>query len=91
MSAVKQFKALVLGSGQGGTPLTMALAAARHTVALVEGRHIGIKTSLPPLSFHFRYFPLLETIYSQRGTSFSCFLSLFTECLPGMAISKLIT
>ena len=50
MSAVKQFKALVLGSGQGGTPLTMALAAAGHKVALVEGRHIGIQSSLPPSS-----------------------------------------
>ena len=44
MSAVKQFKALVLGSGQGGTPLTMALAAAGHKVALVEGRHIGMQS-----------------------------------------------
>ena len=42
MSAVKQFKALVLGSGQGGTPLTIALAAAGHKVALVEGKHIGM-------------------------------------------------
>ena len=39
---MKHFKALVLGSGQGGTPLAMALAAAGHKVALVEGRHIGI-------------------------------------------------
>ena len=58
MSAVKQFKALVLGSGQGGTPLTMALAAAGHRVALVEGRHIGIQSSLPPLSILLRHFPV---------------------------------
>ncbi len=45
MSAVKQFKALVLGSGQGGTPLTMALAAAGYKVGLVEGRHIGTQSS----------------------------------------------
>ena len=57
MSAVKQFKALVLGSGQGGTPLTMALAAAGHKVALVEGRHIGMRTSPPPLLTHLQHFP----------------------------------
>ena len=56
MSAVKQFKALVLGSGQGGTPLTMALAAAGHKVALVEGRHIGMQTSPPPLLIRLRHF-----------------------------------
>jgi len=39
--ATKQFKVIVLGSGQGGTPLTMALAAAGHTIALVESSHIG--------------------------------------------------
>ena len=49
MSAVKQFKALVLGSGQGGTPLTMALAAAGHKVALVEGeayRYANLSSSI---------------------------------------------
>lgn len=39
--SIKTFKAIVLGSGQGGTPLTSALAAAGHTVALVESAHIG--------------------------------------------------
>lgn len=39
--ATKHFKGIVLGSGQGGTPLTMALAAAGHTIALVESSHIG--------------------------------------------------
>ena len=58
MSAVKQFKALVLGSGQGGTPLTIALAAAGHKVAPVEGRHIGIQTSYPPLSIPLWHFPI---------------------------------
>ena len=39
--STKSFKALVLGSGQGGTPLTSAIAAAGHTVALVESSHVG--------------------------------------------------
>ena len=90
MAAVKQFKALVLGSGQGGTPLTMALAAAGHKVALVEGRHIGIQPSLPPLSSICGISPLLETIYSQRGISVSYLRSLFTKFYHGMAISKLL-
>lgn len=37
----QHFKALVLGSGQGGIPLTSALAAAGHSVALIESTHIG--------------------------------------------------
>ena len=37
----QHFKALVLGSGQGGTPLVSALAAAGHKVALIEASHIG--------------------------------------------------
>ena len=39
--ASKYFKAIVLGSGQGGTPLTSALAAAGYAVALVESTHLG--------------------------------------------------
>lgn len=41
MSTAKVYKAIVLGSGQGGTPLTMALAAAGHKAALVEVGSIG--------------------------------------------------
>ena len=37
----QHFKAIVLGSGQGGTPLVSALAAAGHKTALVEATHIG--------------------------------------------------
>lgn len=36
-----KFHSIVIGSGQGGTPLTQAIAAAGHKVALVESSHIG--------------------------------------------------
>ena len=36
-----EFHSIVIGSGQGGTPLTQAIAAAGHKVALVESSHIG--------------------------------------------------
>lgn len=39
--ASKAFKAIVIGSGQGGTPLVSALAAAGHRTALIESTHIG--------------------------------------------------
>ena len=35
------FGAIVLGSGQGGTPLTLSLARAGHRTLLVEATHIG--------------------------------------------------
>ena len=33
--------AIVIGSGQGGTPLSMALAEAGRKTVLVESRHVG--------------------------------------------------
>lgn len=41
MAHSKMFHSIVIGSGQGGTPLTQAIAAAGHKVALVESSHIG--------------------------------------------------
>ena len=35
------FDAIVIGSGQAGTPLTIALAEAGRKTALVESRHVG--------------------------------------------------
>jgi pyruvate/2-oxoglutarate dehydrogenase complex dihydrolipoamide dehydrogenase (E3) component len=35
------FQAIVIGSGQGGTPLCMALAKTGLRTALVEGQHVG--------------------------------------------------
>jgi pyruvate/2-oxoglutarate dehydrogenase complex dihydrolipoamide dehydrogenase (E3) component len=39
--AAKNFDAIVIGSGQGGTPLCQALAAAGMRTALVEREHVG--------------------------------------------------
>ena len=36
-----QYDAIVIGSGQGGTPLCMALAGAGLRTALIERRHVG--------------------------------------------------
>ncbi|GAO13479.1 uncharacterized protein UV8b_05745 [Ustilaginoidea virens] len=36
-----RYDAVVIGSGQGGTPLSMALARARKKTALVEDAHVG--------------------------------------------------
>jgi pyruvate/2-oxoglutarate dehydrogenase complex dihydrolipoamide dehydrogenase (E3) component len=41
MNNPQQFDAIVIGSGQGGTPLSMALAGAGMRTALVERKHIG--------------------------------------------------
>jgi pyruvate/2-oxoglutarate dehydrogenase complex dihydrolipoamide dehydrogenase (E3) component len=41
MSEPDQFDAIVIGSGQGGTPLCMALANAGLRTALVEREHVG--------------------------------------------------
>jgi pyruvate/2-oxoglutarate dehydrogenase complex dihydrolipoamide dehydrogenase (E3) component len=41
MTNPQQFDAIVIGSGQGGTPLSMALAGAGMRTALVERKHIG--------------------------------------------------
>jgi pyruvate/2-oxoglutarate dehydrogenase complex dihydrolipoamide dehydrogenase (E3) component len=37
----EQFDAIILGSGQGGTPLASALANAGKKTALIESRHVG--------------------------------------------------
>lgn len=41
MSATETFDALVIGSGQGGTPLSRALAEAGLRTALIEREHVG--------------------------------------------------
>src|ERR1700731_498893 len=41
MSAPDRYQAIVIGSGQGGTPLCMALAQAGMRTALIEREHIG--------------------------------------------------
>jgi pyruvate/2-oxoglutarate dehydrogenase complex dihydrolipoamide dehydrogenase (E3) component len=41
MSTPDHYQAIVIGSGQGGTPLSMALAGAGLRTALVERSHIG--------------------------------------------------
>ncbi len=41
MSAPEQYQAIVIGSGQGGTPLCFALADAGFRTALVEREHVG--------------------------------------------------
>jgi pyruvate/2-oxoglutarate dehydrogenase complex dihydrolipoamide dehydrogenase (E3) component len=41
MGAPEHYQAIVIGSGQGGTPLCRALAEAGHRTALVERSHIG--------------------------------------------------
>jgi len=41
MTTIKEFGAIVIGSGQAGTPLAGALAKAGHKTALIEREHIG--------------------------------------------------
>jgi pyruvate/2-oxoglutarate dehydrogenase complex dihydrolipoamide dehydrogenase (E3) component len=41
MPSVENYKAIVIGSGQGGTPLSQALANAGWSTALVEREHVG--------------------------------------------------
>src|SRR5215467_13891421 len=41
MNASQQYDAIVIGSGQGGTPLSIALAQAGMHTALIESRHVG--------------------------------------------------
>jgi pyruvate/2-oxoglutarate dehydrogenase complex dihydrolipoamide dehydrogenase (E3) component len=41
MSTSDQYQAIVIGSGQGGTPLSMALANAGLPTALVDRKHVG--------------------------------------------------
>src|SRR6185437_8929324 len=37
----EQFDAIILGSGQAGNPLAVALSAARKKTALIESKHVG--------------------------------------------------
>ena len=39
--AVEQYDCLVIGSGQGGNPLALALAGAGWHVAMVESKHVA--------------------------------------------------
>jgi pyruvate/2-oxoglutarate dehydrogenase complex dihydrolipoamide dehydrogenase (E3) component len=41
VSSTQQYDAIVIGSGQGGTPLSMALAKADMRAALIERKHVG--------------------------------------------------
>ncbi len=41
LTIMKHFDAIIIGSGQGGTPLAKKLAKAGHRVALIEKRWIG--------------------------------------------------
>ena len=41
MTTPEQFDAIVIGSGQGGTPLSTALAKAGMRTALIERKHVG--------------------------------------------------
>jgi pyruvate/2-oxoglutarate dehydrogenase complex dihydrolipoamide dehydrogenase (E3) component len=41
MNPSDQFQAIVIGSGQGGNPLCMALAQAGFRTALIERKHVG--------------------------------------------------
>lgn len=41
MSTSQQYDAIVIGSGQGGTPLSIALAQAGMHTALIERKHVG--------------------------------------------------
>src|SRR5271156_1175724 len=41
MTPSDQFQAIVIGSGQGGNPLCMALARAGMRTALIERKHVG--------------------------------------------------
>src|SRR5579864_4074132 len=41
MTALDQFQAIVIGSGQGGNPLCLALAEAGLRTALIERSHLG--------------------------------------------------
>src|ERR1700732_3510987 len=41
MSSADQYRAIVIGSGQGGTPLCQALAEAGMRTAIIEREHVG--------------------------------------------------
>src|SRR5438477_10585684 len=41
MTEIERYDALVIGSGQGGTPLAGALAQAGRKTAIIERKHVG--------------------------------------------------
>ena len=41
MTLSQQYDAIVIGSGQGGTPLSLALAQAGMRTVLIERKHVG--------------------------------------------------
>jgi len=41
MTTAEQYDALIIGSGQAGTPLSTALASAGMRTALIERKHVG--------------------------------------------------
>src|ERR1700692_515748 len=41
MSAADRYQAIVIGTGQGGKPLSVALAAAGWRTAILEREHVG--------------------------------------------------
>ena len=41
MAPAQRYDAVVIGSGQGGTPLARALAASGRKTAMVEREHVG--------------------------------------------------
>src|ERR1700736_6504179 len=41
MTTAEQYDAVIIGSGQAGTPLSTALAEARMRTALIERKHVG--------------------------------------------------
>lgn len=41
MSDNERYDAIIIGSGQGGTPLASALAQAGRSTALIEREHVG--------------------------------------------------
>src|SRR5207248_9425966 len=41
MNGTQHYDAVVIGAGQGGIPLAMALAHAGRTTALIEREHVG--------------------------------------------------
>jgi pyruvate/2-oxoglutarate dehydrogenase complex dihydrolipoamide dehydrogenase (E3) component len=41
MNETRHYNAAIIGSGQGGNPLAVAMAAAGHRTALIERKHVG--------------------------------------------------
>src|SRR5687768_11029743 len=41
MNETRHYNAAIVGSGQGGNPLAVAMAAAGHRTVLIERKHVG--------------------------------------------------